>query len=215
MIRVLVADDEPLVSAGVSALLNAEPDIEVVAKVSVGRVVESTDAYRPDVVVMDVPPDDIDIIGKVGACGTSRVLVLTVHRSIQIVGEALSAGAAGYLLKQSATEALVGGVRAVAGAGTWLDPVVTADLLIELAGRPVRGQNRSTSTDRLTPREQEVLVLLSRGMSDAEIARQLFISNLTVRTHVGRILTKLGARNRAHAVTTAYQIGLVRIPPPA
>jgi DNA-binding NarL/FixJ family response regulator len=211
-IRVLVADDQPLVSAGICALLDAEPDIEVVAQTVLAEVVVAAGIHCPDVVVMDLPPEGTEIIGKTVACGALRVLVLTAQHTARLVCDALLAGASGYLLKATATDTLVGVVHAIASTGTWLDPAVVTDLLLELTRQPVSGGNSSAVVHRLTPREQEILVLMAHGLSNAEMANQLFISSLTVRTHVGRVLAKLGARNRAHAVTTAYRVGLVRVP---
>lgn len=210
-IRVLVADDQPLIRAGLSYLIDTEPDIEVVGQSVLDEVVAAVAEHGPDMVVMDVPPDAPDIVGKVVACGALRVLVVTAHHTVRLLCDALLAGASGYLLQATATDVIGNVVRAVAGTGMWLDPVAVTDLMSELARQPVTGGDTSALIDRLTSREQEILVLMAHGMSNAEMAQRLFISSLTVRTHVGRVLTKLGVRNRAHAVTTAYRCGLVRI----
>jgi DNA-binding NarL/FixJ family response regulator len=210
-IRVLVADDQPLISAGIGFILNAAPDIDVVTQAATGDLVDAAPEHRADVFVMDVPADGVDIIGKVTACGEVRLLVFTAQHT-WLVCDALLAGAAGYLLKAT-SDALVGVVRAVARTGTWLGTATINDLLGELRNKPVSG-HAAGLPDRLTPREQEILVLMAWGPSGAEIADRLYLSTLTIRAHVGGVLTKLGARNRTHAVATAYRTGLVRIRPP-
>jgi len=212
-VTVLIAFDQPLVAAGVGAVLDAEPDITVVARTGSRTVLDAASAYQPDVVVMDVSPEESDAIGKVIASGARRVLVLTAHRTSRLVCDAVLAGASGYLSTATSPEAIPEAVRAVTGVGVWLDPAVAADLVADLARQPVAGPVNRTVLARLTRRETEVLVLLAEGLSNDEIARRLVISALTVRTHVRRTLAKLHARNRAHAVTEAYRLGLVRIPP--
>jgi DNA-binding NarL/FixJ family response regulator len=211
-VRILVADDQPLVSAGIGAVLDAEPDLEVIACTRTASVVQAAGEHAPDVVVIDVPPDDADLIGKVLAGGAVRVLVLSTRHDLRLVRDMLVAGAAGYVLKDHATETLADVVRLVAtGSGTVLGPAIVDDLLDELSSQPVSGSTAGLP-DPLTRREQEVLVLIAQGLSNTEIGSRLFISSLTARTHVGRVIMKLGARNRAHAVTTAYRTGLIRLP---
>ncbi len=210
-VRVLVADDHELVGAGLAFVLEAAPDISVVARVPLNDVVRVAAEHRPDVVVMDAAPQTADIIGKVVSDG-ARVFVLAAGYTVGSVCEALYAGASGYLLKASAPAALAGVVRAVYGldAGTWLDAPILAGILQELSAAPALG-DRGDQVNPLTTREHEVLVLMAAGLTNAQIAQRLYLSPLTVRTHVGRVITKLGVRNRAHAVTAAYRTGIVRI----
>ncbi|GIE53916.1 LuxR C-terminal-related transcriptional regulator [Actinoplanes nipponensis] len=210
-VRVLIADEIPLIRAGVAAVLDATPDLRVAGEATPGDVLAAAAGLRPDVVVTDLPAGGADVIAEVVAGGTARVVVLTDRHTPRLVCDALLAGAAGYLLKETATDRLARAVRTVTAAGIWLDPAVLGDLLREAAGRPVLGL-AGAPPDRLTRREHEILVLMARGLSNAEIADALVLSSLTVRTHVGRVLMKLGVRNRTHAVTTAYRLGLVQLP---
>jgi DNA-binding NarL/FixJ family response regulator len=212
-IRVLVADDHPLVSAGISAMLDAEPDIVLAGRTGTDDVLGAAIDLAPDVIVVDPAPGPADLIAKLAANSAARVLVLTDTRDVASMGRALTAGAAGYLLKINAAQALPGAVRAIVVAGTVLDPGLIDDLVEDLFLRPVAG-TRGRLITPLTARETEVLLHLAEGLSDAEISRRLFISFPTVRTHIGRVLMKLTARNRAHAVTIAYRLGLVRIASP-
>jgi DNA-binding NarL/FixJ family response regulator len=222
-IRVLVADDHPLVRAGISALLAAQPGIVVAAEVVAGEdIVKAAAVHLPDVVVMAVrmpDRDGLDVIGKVVAEGGRyaperpvRVLAMTDECRPRDAYAVLRAGATGMLLKARPPEALVGAVRAVALAGTWLDPAMVRDMLVELASQPITGETAWAVVRRLTAREREVLVLLAHGLGNTEIASRLFLSEATVRTHVGRILMKLDCRDRTKAVVVAYRSGLVRIP---
>jgi DNA-binding NarL/FixJ family response regulator len=213
-IKVLIADDEPLVRAGIGAVLAAAPGMEVIAHVDTRTAVRVVAQHRPDVVVVDVPDIRVDVITEILAHGADRVIYLPAKCTVRLLRDALLAGAAGCLLKGNAADMLVDVVRAVTGTGVWIDPEIVEKVLRELASLPTAGRC-SGIPDRLTPREQEILVLVAQGLSNCEIADRLYISALTVRTHVGRVLMKLGARNRAHAVTTAYRIGLVRIRPAA
>ncbi len=210
-VRVLVADDHELVSAGLAFVLETTPDITVVARVPLNDVVRAAAEHHPDVVTIDAAPHTADIIAKV-ICQGARVLVLATDHTVRSVCEALHAGASGYLLKASAPAALAGVVRAVnaLGPGTWLDPPILAGILQELSTAPTLA-NRGNQPNPLTTREHEVLLLMAGGLTNAQIAQRLYLSPLTVRTHVGRVITKLGVRNRAHAVTTAYRTGIVHI----
>ncbi|GAB7191540.1 response regulator transcription factor [Kineococcus sp. NUM-3379] len=220
-VRVLLADDQPLVRAGLAMLLAAEPDLEVVGEVSDGRaVLDSLDALRPDVVLMDVrmpgmngleatrlltrdpPPDEPDRI--------VRVIILTTYHVDEAVYEALRAGASGFVLKDAAPDELVSAIRAVAAGEAWLDPAVARRLLADFASQPQAAAAAPGRLDVLTPREREVLALLAHGLSSQEIAAHLVIGGATVKTHLARVLVKLGLRDRAHAVALAYQAGLVR-----
>lgn len=209
-IRVLVVDDQPLAAAGISFLLQAAPDVQVVAHAATADAAAAAAEHLPHVVVADVPADGIHLIGTLAAGGVARVVLLISQYTVPLVRDALLAGAAGCMLKDSAPDALLGVVRAGTRTGTWLDPAIVGDMLRQLTSLPTAGAG---VTDGLTPREREVLVLMAHGLSNAEIAGRLYISALTARTHVGRVIMKLGARNRAHAVTTAYRAGIVRISP--
>ena len=222
-IRVVVADNQPLLRAGISALLGAEPDIEVVADASTGEeVVKVAAALLPDVVVMELlmaDGDGLDVIGKVVSAGCKfsparpvRVLAMATEHRPRLAYSALRAGAAGFLLKSRSPEVLVGAVRAVAAAGAWLDTTVMDDMLTELSHRPTTGEAVHGLVGRLTAREREVLVLLADGLGNVEISARLFLSEATVRTHIGRILMKLQCRDRTQAVVVAYRSGLVRVP---
>jgi DNA-binding NarL/FixJ family response regulator len=227
-IRVLLADDQPLIRAGIAMLLAAEPDIEVTGEAGDGvEAVERARLLQPDVVVMDVRMPRADgveatrrIAGDTFSADPDRpvkVLVLTTYNVDETVYAALRAGASGFLLKHAAPAELVGAVRAVAAGDGWLDPAITRQLIGEFAARPQTQVPTPAELDQLTARECEVLVLVAHGLSNAEIADWLVIGEGTVKTHFGRILMKLGIRDRAQAVATAYQTGLVKPgdrPPP-
>lgn len=214
MIRVVIADDQAMVRAGFSALLNAQPDIEVVGLAADGdeclRVVAE---LAPDVVLMDVRMPVLDGISATRELSASapetRILMLTTFDVDDYVFDALSAGAAGFLLKDASPEELARAVRVVAEGESLLAPSATRALIERFAA--TRGPRR---TDRvvlgeLTEREREILVGVAQGESNTEIAARLFIAEQTVKTHVSRILSKLGARDRAQLVIAAYEAGLV------
>jgi DNA-binding NarL/FixJ family response regulator len=213
MITVLLADDQELVRTGLRMILGAEPDLRVVGE-SVDGAAAVADVRRlcPDVVLMDIKMprlDGIDATRRIVASGSaSRIVMLTTFDRSQLVYEALVAGASGFLLKDAPTEQLVGGVRAVARGEELLAPSITRRLVEEFT-RPARGPG-AAALSGLTDREQEVLVLLARGRSNAEIAAELVVGLQTVKTHVARVLTKLGVRDRVQAVVAAYESGLVR-----
>ena len=213
-IRVLIADDQALMRGGFRMILEAEPDLVVV-----GEAIDGVDAVRgferwhPDVVVMDVRMprlDGIEATRRLVAGETrTRILMLTTFDLDEYVYDALRAGASGFLLKDRPPEELVHAVRVVAAGDALLAPGVTRRLIGEFADRPsapapVRG------LDELTDREREVLVLMARGLSNAEIATELYVAETTVKTHVGRVLHKLRLRDRAQAVVLAYESGLVQ-----
>lgn len=209
MIRVVVADDLPIVRSGVAMLLSVEPDIEVVAEAGDGlAAVSAVQQHGPDVVVMDVEmPGMGGVEATTRIAGAARVLMLTEFHVDRAVYEALRAGAAGFLLKHAAPAELPAAVRAVAAGQAWLDPPVAATLIGEFARRPdvapppeVRG---------LTPKEAEVLRLIGHGWNNAEIAARLVVGEGTVKTHVNHLFAKLGLRDRAQAVTVAFRTGLV------
>ena len=212
-IRVLVADDQALMRTGFRMILDAQDDIEVV-----GEAIDGADAIRrfealsPDVVVMDVrmpTMDGIEATRRLAALERpARVLILTTFDLDDYVYEALRAGASGFLLKDRPPEELVAAVRVIAAGEALLAPSVTRRLIEEFARQAPTASR--TELDELTEREREVLVLMARGLSNAEIARALFVAETTVKTHVGRVLHKLGLRDRAQAVVLAYESGLVQ-----
>jgi DNA-binding NarL/FixJ family response regulator len=210
-IRVLVADDEELVRTGLRLILNTEPDIEVVAEASNGRnAVEMATALQPDVVLLDIRMPELDGLEVtrllIGGGSTSRVVILTTFDLDQYVYDALRAGASGFLLKDAPAHQLITAVRAAAAGDALLAPSVTRRLITEFARRGPRVA--PLAVQALTDRELEVLRLLARGLSNAEIAAELYIGEGTVKTHVARLLTKLGVRDRVQAVVLAYQSGL-------
>ena len=213
-VRVVVADDDPLVRAGLAALLGAEPGIEVVAGTDGGpAALGAVVTHAPDVVLLDLgAPGSVDVVTQVVAGSPVRVLAMTADYDPHHAWAALSAGAAGLLLKSRPPEVMRGAVRAVAESGAWLDPIVVQDMVAEMSTRPATGETSSEHVRRLTARETEVLVLLANGLNSTEIAQRLFLSMGTVRTHVGRILMKLHCRDRTRAVVVAYRTGLVRVP---
>ena len=211
-IRVLLADDQPLVRAGLRMFLSAQPDIEVVGEAADGRdAVDAVEQHRPDVVLMDVRMPNLDGVEATrlitGAPDAPRVLVLTTFDLDEIVYDALRAGASGFLLKDASEERLTTAIRVVADGGSMFAPSVTRRLIEEFARRP---QQPVRDLGRLTDRENEVLRLLARGHSNTEIAATLFVSENTVKTHVARIMMKLGLRDRVQAVVLAYEAGVVR-----
>ena len=212
MIRVVVADDQPLVRTGLRMILNAEPDIEVVGEASDGRSAITVCAeLTPDVVLMDVRMPEVDGIEATRAVTAAgerpRVLILTTFDLDEVVYDALRAGASGFLLKDAPEERLTTAIRVVAEGGSLFAPSVTTRLIEEFARRAPQARPDLTG---LTEREREVLALIARGLSNAEIAQQLYVSENTVKTHVGRLLTKLGVRDRVQAVVLAYESRLVR-----
>ena len=222
-VRVLIADDQAMVREGFSVLLGAQPDMEVVGEAVDGRdAVEQAAALRPDVVLMDVRMPVLDgleatrqILGDAGragdgATGGTRVLVVTTFDLDEYVYEALRAGASGFLLKDASAQMLAEAVRVVAAGDAMLSPPVTRRLLGAFARQGGSRPPTRSQVDRLTERETEVLVLVARGRSNAEIAVELVVAEQTVKTHVSRILTKLGLRDRTQAAIFAYETGLVR-----
>ncbi|MFD7655049.1 response regulator [Actinosynnema sp. NPDC059797] len=212
MVKVLVADDQEMVREGFAALLAAQPDIEVVGSAGDGaEAVAQVRRLRPDVVLMDVrmPGTDGLTATRLLADDPVRVLVLTTFDLDDYVYEALRAGASGFLLKHAPASELLAAVRVVARGEALLAPSVTKRLIEDFVkSRPARVV-RPASLGALTERETEVLGLVARGLSNAEIAAHLVLAEQTVKTHVSRVLMKLGLRDRAQAVIAAYESGLV------
>ncbi|MFY1650764.1 response regulator [Solwaraspora sp. WMMB762] len=217
MIKVLIADDQAMVRQGFGALLGAQPDLVVVGDAANGAdAVSAARRLDPDVVLMDVRMPVLDGIAATRQLldGRSRdepprVLILTTFDLDDYVYEALRAGASGFLLKDAPAADLVNAVRVVAAGDGLLSPSVTRRLIAEFATRPGQHRPRPVSLTSLTDRETEVLRLIARGRSNGEIAADLVVAEQTVKTHVGRILSKLAVRDRAQAVVVAYESGLV------
>jgi DNA-binding NarL/FixJ family response regulator len=230
-IRVLLVDDQALVRAGFRMILDAEEDIEVVGEASDGeQAVFSAAQFKPDVILMDVRMpnmDGIEATRKIVAAETNggpsestdpaldrpRVLMLTTFELDEYVYESLRAGASGFLLKDVPADQLVAGIRVVAEGEALLAPSVTKRLISDFsAARAARAaeEHPPAGLDELTTREMEVFKLIARGMSNSEIAGELVVSETTVKTHVARILMKLGLRDRVQAVVLAYESGLVQ-----
>ncbi|OEJ96429.1 response regulator [Streptomyces thermolilacinus] len=218
-IRVIIVDDQAMVRAGFAALLSAQPDIDVVGEAPDGRAgVEVGRSTHPDVVLMDVRMPEMDGLAAArellnpppGVTHRPKVLMLTTFDVDDYVYEALRAGASGFLLKDAPPADLIAAVRVVAGGEALLAPSVTRRLIEDFAARgPSPRKERSVRLNGLTPRETEVLELVARGLSNQEIAAQLVLAEQTVKTHIGRVLAKLGLRDRAQAVVFAYESGLV------
>jgi DNA-binding NarL/FixJ family response regulator len=213
---VLIADDQALVRAGFRMILEAEEDMDVVGEAADGReAVEEARRLRPDVVLMDVRMPDVDgieatrrLLGDDGAA--VKVVMLTTFDMDEYVYDALRAGASGFLLKDVPPEQLVDGIRAVASGDALLAPSVTRRVIEEFVRRPPDSvRTAPPELAELTARELEVLKLVARGLANAEIAKELFISETTVKTHVAHVLMKLKLRDRVQAVVFAYESGLV------
>ena len=214
MIRILVADDQGMVRAGFRSLLESEPGLEVVGEAGNGEeAIAAARRLRPDVVLMDIRMPVLDGIAAtrrlVEAGAESRILVLTTFDLDEYVFEALRAGASGFLLKDARAEDLVAAIRIVAAGDTLLAPSVTRRVVDEFVRRPHPGRELLDALEELTPREREVLELIARGNSNADIARALVVSDATAKTHVSNVLGKLGLRDRVQAVIFAYESGLV------
>jgi DNA-binding NarL/FixJ family response regulator len=215
-IRVLLVDDQALIRAGFRMILDAEEDLEVVGECADGtQAVDSARRLSPDVVLMDIRMPEMDgieatrqIAARDGEAGP-RVLMLTTFDLDEYVYDALRAGASGFLLKDVPAEELVAGIRVVAQGDALLAPSVTRRLIQEFSRGPVAHQSAPAELEELTPRELEVFGLIARGMSNSEIAAELVVSETTVKTHVARVLMKLGIRDRVQAVVLAYESGVV------
>jgi DNA-binding NarL/FixJ family response regulator len=215
VIRVVIADDEPLARDGLSALIGSAPDIEVVDVAADGaQALEAVATHHPDVVVLDIRMPTLDGIATTAQLveqygpAAPRVIVLTTFDCDEYVFDALAAGASGFLLKDAGAAEFIRAIRIVSGGDALLAPSITRRVISEFAHRrsPIAGTGR---LDELTAREREVLIWIARGMSNREIAARLVVAEETVKTHVGRILAKLGLRDRTQAIVLAYESGLV------
>jgi DNA-binding NarL/FixJ family response regulator len=210
-VRVLVADDQSMVRAGFRMLLAGEPDIEVVAEASDGlEAVEKAARFQPTVVLMDIRMPELDGLQAtqriLAADGTARILILTTFDLDEYVYEALRAGASGFVLKDDPPEQLLAAIRIVAQGDALLSPAITKGVIKQFTRMPRPAPPKEF--DELSEREREVFRLIARGLSNAEIGRELYISDTTVKTHITHILQKLSLRDRVQAVVLAYQTGL-------
>ncbi|MFF0148570.1 LuxR family two component transcriptional regulator [Amycolatopsis sulphurea] len=214
MIRVVIVDDQELMRVGFRMVLGAQADLDVVGEAGDGaQAVRMAADLRPDVVLMDVRMpvlDGVEATKQITAAGTARVLVMTTFDLDEYVYAALQGGASGFLLKDTQPDHLVSALRSVAAGDAVVSPSVTRRLLDRFVGSGGAPARDAGELDVLTEREREVLVLIAKGMSNLEIAESLFLSEATVKTHVGRILAKLDLRDRVQAVVLAYETGLAR-----
>jgi DNA-binding NarL/FixJ family response regulator len=213
VIRVLITDDDELMRAGLAAVLASAPEIELVGEVASGRqAVDRARALKPDVVLMDVRMPDLDGIAATRELAATvphtKVLILTTFEQDDYIFGALRAGASGFLLKRARPEELIAAVQTIAAGDSLLSPSVTRRVIDSVASAATPAIAGNTCLDELTAREREVLALLAQGLSNAEIADALTVEDSTVKTHVKRILMKLGVRDRVQAVIVAYQTGL-------
>jgi DNA-binding NarL/FixJ family response regulator len=214
VIRLVIVDDQELMRVGFRMVLGAQPDMEIVGEAGDGEAaIRLAEELRPDVVLMDVRMpilDGVEATKQITAAGTSKVLVMTTFDLDEYALTALRHGASGFMLKDTPPDHLVAALRSVASGDAVVSPSVTRRLLDRFLGT-TGGELRDASVlDALTEREREVLVLIAQGLSNTEIARKLFLSEATVKTHVGRVLAKLELRDRVQAVVLAYETGLVR-----
>jgi DNA-binding NarL/FixJ family response regulator len=213
-VRVLIADDDDLMRAGLKAVLSSDPAIELVGEAGDGRAaIEQVRALQPDVVLMDVRMPVVDGITATRELTAStpqtKVLMLTTFEQDDYIFGGLAAGAAGFLLKRTTPEELIGAIHIVAAGDSLLSPSVTRRVIAEMAQAPRHDTRARAQLDVLTPREHEVLILIGKGLSNGEIAAELVVEESTVKSHVKRILQKLQLRDRVQAVIVAYESGLV------
>ena len=210
-LRVVIADDQPMMRAGFKAVLEATGVIEIVGEAGTGEeAVRAATQHAPDVVLMDIRMPGMDGIEATRRLPRQRVLILTTFGLDDYIVEALRAGASGFLLKDAPTEEVLAAVRAVAAGDAVLAPGITRQLLDQVGRRLPSSVSRAPAAlAQLTDREQEVLAMLAAGMSNAEIAEALVLTEATVKTHVSRVLAKLGLRDRVQAVIYAYETGLI------
>lgn len=213
-LRVLLVDDQELVRSGLRRILRRKDGFDIIAECADGDQVEAAlDAHQPDVVVMDLRMKRVDGIEATRRVRERRggppILVLTTFDDDELLSGALRAGAAGFLLKDSPAEELIKAVRGVAAGDSWLDPAVTGRVLATYREAAAGGVRPSPALHELTPRELDVLRLVGRGRTNAEIAQSLVISEVTVKSHISHIFAKLGLRDRAAAIVFAFDSGLV------
>jgi DNA-binding NarL/FixJ family response regulator len=213
-VRVMLVDDDQLLRSGLRAILSSDDAIDVVEEAENGRqAVQRAKHLRPDVVLMDVRMPDLDGIAAttelLRASPATKVIILTTFEIDEYILGALRAGASGFLLKRSSPEQLIAAIHTVADGDALLSPSVTRRLIERVAAHPILSRDADPRLDELTAREREVLELVAQGLSNAEIAEALVLERTTVKTHVQRILTKLGARNRVEVVIVAYEWGLI------
>jgi len=215
VIRVVVVDDQAVVRAGFHTILSAQPDIEVVGEAADGlEALQIVNAEQPDVVLMDIRMPRLDGLEStrrmLGRGDPVRVLIMTTFDLDEYVYEALLAGASGFLLKDIGRDELARAVRTVAAGDALLAPTVTRRLIDAFVQRGPSGPTDSSALASLTSREREVLECVARGMSNAEIAAELFVGEATVKSHVASVLLKLDVRSRVHAVIAAYELGIIQ-----
>ncbi|WP_432861189.1 response regulator [Microbispora rosea] len=216
-VRILLADDQPLVRSGLRVLIADHPDLDVVGEAATGsEAVRLVGELGPDVVVMDIRMpgmDGIEATRRITAgAATTRVLVLTTFDEDDHVYGALRAGASGFVVKDMALDDILAAIRVVAAGDALIAPSVTRRLIADFVRRPGTAQRSARPIEGITEREREVLTLVGRGRSNTEIAQDLFITVATAKSHVSRLLTKLGARDRVQLVISAYEMGLVTLP---
>jgi DNA-binding NarL/FixJ family response regulator len=216
VIRVLLADDQALIRAGFRVLLESAQDIEVIGEAEDGaQAVELARRRRADVVLMDIRMPGVDGLEATRRIGADerlagvKVLILTTYESDEYVYEALQAGASGFLVKDTEPAELLHAIRVVADGDALLSPKITRRLISDIAARRAPRSRPDPALSELTEREREIMTLVAHGLSNADIAAQLYLSPLTIKTHVGRAMLKLHARDRAQLVVIAYQSGLV------
>jgi DNA-binding NarL/FixJ family response regulator len=208
-VRVLIVDDDELMRAGLRGVLASDDGIEVAGEAADGREgVYLARKLQPDIVLMDVRMPGVDGIAATRELPDTRVVILTTFEEDDYIFGALSAGASGFLLKRTRPEDLIAGIHTVAAGDSLLSPSVTSRVIERMARQPAPDATRDERLAELTPREREVLDLLAAGLSNAEIAAALVIEESTVKTHVKRVLVKLGVRDRVQAVIFAYESGL-------
>jgi DNA-binding NarL/FixJ family response regulator len=213
-VRVMLVDDDELVRTGLRAILSTDERIEVVEEAADGRIaIQRARHRRPDVVLMDVRMPELDGIAAtrelIAVAPDARVVILTTFEDDDYILGALRAGASGFMLKRSSPEDLIAAIHTVANGEALLSPSVTRRLIDRVAKQPLVGTASDPRLDDLTPRERDVLELIARGLSNREIADALMVEATTVKSHVKRVLAKLGARDRVHVVILAYELGLI------